>query len=172
MDQYLMIGTVLKPQGIRGELKIRSYAAKVELFHQWNTLYMKKDEQYLPVAVAVKRIRDGYVYASLDGSSTADEAERFRGADLYVHRDHASPPGKHANLIADLIGCRAVDESGHELGTLTEVLQYGSVDTWVFKTDSGLLMSPALKAVFPEVLPAEKLIRVVAEKLEEVAVRT
>ena len=40
MQDYLLIGTVLKPQGIHGESKIRSYAADLNLFSSWNILYL------------------------------------------------------------------------------------------------------------------------------------
>ena len=170
MNDYLMIGTVLKPQGVRGECKVRSYAADIELFHRWHTLYRKTGIGFEPVSVRVARIRDGFVYAFLDGSADADAAEAFRGTDLYVDRAHAAPAEDGAVLIADLIGCEARDENDTVIGTLTDVLQYGTVDTWVFKTDQGTLMAPALKAVFPEVDAEKKTIRVVREKLEEVSV--
>ena len=41
MQEYLMIGTVLKPQGVRGECKIKPYAANVDLFSSWKTLYLE-----------------------------------------------------------------------------------------------------------------------------------
>ena len=172
MNDYLMIGEVLKPQGVRGECKIRSYAADVDMFHEWKTLYRKTKEGYAPVTVRTARIRDGFVYAFLDGSDSADAAEKFRGAELYVDRAHAAPSGEDATLIADLIGCEARDEEGTPVGTLTDVLQYGTVDTWVFRTAEGTLMAPALKAVFPEVDAEEKTILAVRERLEEVAVRS
>ena len=172
MNDYLMIGEVLKPQGVRGECKIRSYAADVEMFHEWKTLYRKTKEGYEPVTVRTARIRDGFVYAFLDGSDSADAAEKFRGAELYVDRAHAAPAEEDATLIADLIGCEARDEDGTPVGTLTDVLQYGTVDTWVFRTAEGTLMAPALKAVFPEVDPEKKTILAVRERLEEVAVRS
>lgn len=77
-----------------------------------------------------------------------------------------------AVLIADLIGCEARDEQGSVIGTLSDVLQHGTVDTWVFQTAGGTLMSPALKAVFPVVDTEKKTILVVREKLEEVCVRS
>ena len=173
MNDYLLIGTVLKPQGIRGECKIKSYAARIELFESWTTLYLKGKESMQPVSVSVNRIRDGFVYACLDGSDSADAAERFRGQELYVDRAHAAVPEEEgAVLIADLIGCSAVDETGSVLGTLTDVLQYGSVDTWVFSTGSGTLMAPALRAVFPAVDPENRRIDVIRSRLEEVAVRS
>ena len=172
MNDYLLIASVLKPQGIRGECKIRSYAAEIDLFYQWKTLFIKTEKGFDSVSVRTTRIRDGFVYAFLDGSDTADSAEKFRGCDLYVDRAHAAPVGNDAELIADLIGCEARDEKGEFIGTLTDVLQYGTVDTWVFRTNDGTLMCPALRSVFPEVNTEKQQIFVVRDRLEEVAVRS
>ena len=172
MNDYLMIASVLKPQGVRGECKIRSFAADIDLFHHWKTLFLKTDQGFSPVSVHTSRIRDGFVYARLNDSCTVEEAEQFRGRELYVSRSDAAPLEGNAVLIADLIGCEAKDRDGKAVGTLTEVLQYGTVDTWVFRTASGTLMAPALEAVFPEVDPERKTILVDSERLEEVAVRS
>ena len=172
MNDYLLIASVLKPQGVRGECKLRSYAADIDRFYQWNTLYLKNADSYVPVSLRTVRIRDGFVYAHLDGSDTADEAEHFRGCDLYVDRAGAAPVEEGAELIADLIGCEARDENGEVIGVLTDVLQYGTVDTWVFQSGKSTLMAPALKAVFPEVDTEKKTILTVRDRLEEVAVRS
>jgi len=172
MNKYLMIATVLKPQGIHGECKLRSFAADISLFHSWKTLFRKNGTGFEPVSVRVTRIRDAFVYAYLNGSKSADEAEAFRGIDLYVDRGHTAPVEEGSVLIADLIGCIARDESGNMVGTLSDVLQYSTVDTWVFSTGNGTLMVPALKSVFPEVNAEEKKILVVRDRLEEVAVRS
>lgn len=171
MKEYLLIGTVLKPQGVRGECKIRSYAADIGLFSRWDALYVQEEGGYRRVALKTMRIQENFVFAHLDGSATMEEAEAFRGAELYIDRAHAAPPGEDACLIADLIGCTAADEQGNTVGTLCDVLQYGPVDTWVFRTENGTLMAPALKSVFPAVDPEKGVISVVREKLEEVAVR-
>ena len=69
------------------------------------------------------------------------------------------------------ITIEALDEDSNHVGTLTDVVQYGSVDTWVFRTpDGATLMAPALLAVFPQVDTAAGRITVCAEKLREVAV--
>ena len=126
MQDYLMIGTVLKPQGIRGEVKIKPYAARVEMFSSWKELYLEDRGAYTPVPLKVTRIHEGFVYAFLAGSSSADDAESFRGRDLYIDRAHAAPPENGAVYIADLIGCEAADEDGNPVGVLTDVLQYAS----------------------------------------------
>ncbi len=170
MPDYLMIGEVLKPQGIRGECKIKPYAAEPELFRRWNPLYLEKDGEYSPIPVHFHRLHEGFVYATLGECATAGDAERLRGQRLYVDRVHAAPLAEGEVYIADLIGCEAVDEEGRSLGTLSDVLQNGPVDTWVFRSERGGFMAPALQAVFPEVDPAARRIRVNADRLDEVAV--
>jgi len=165
-----MIGTVLKPQGLRGECKIKSYAADTDLFSSWKTLYLKEGSDYSPLPCRVSRIHEGFVYATLGACASAEDAERLRGRELFIDRAHAAMPEEGAVYIADLIGCRAVDETGLEVGVLRDVLQYGSVDTWVFQTPRGSMMAPALFSVFPQVDPEKQLISVVSARLQEVAV--
>ena len=172
MQEYLMIGVVLKPQGIRGECKIRSYAADPERFRAWKTLYLQEGDVFTPLPLRVHRIQDGFVYAFPGSCSTPEDAEKLRGRELFIHRSQAASPEEGGTLIADLLGCEAIDEQGQAIGTLTDVLQHGAVDTWVFRTPAGgTLMAPALLAVFPEVNAGEKRIRVRAARLAEVAVR-
>lgn len=170
MNEYMMIGEVLKPQGIHGELKIRPYAADPDRFRRWKTLYIEKDREYIPVQFRFVRFRDEYVYAVLNDCSDMNQAEAFRGRALYVDRAHANPPGKGQVYICDLIGCEARDPSGNVIGTVTDVLQTGQVDIYVFRTPRGTMMAPALKRVFPEFRVEERLIITIPERLEEVAV--
>ena len=171
MQDYLLIGSVLKPQGIRGESKIKSFAADAESFRRWKTLYRLQDGEYLPVSAKVVRIQDDFVFSVLDGAVDANAAEKLRGCDLYIRREDAAEPEENGNLIADLVGCRAVNEAGEELGVLTDVLQSGPVDTWSFTSPSGAWMAPALLSVFPRVDTAAGVISVCSDRLLEVIVR-
>ena len=169
MTDYLMVGEVLKPQGLKGECKIKPCAADLSLFETWDTLYLLRGSAYMPLPCKITRIHDGFVYAVLGGCQSPEDVESIRGARLYVDRAHAAPLESGACYIADLLGCAAVDENGDTLGILTDVLQHGSVDTWVFSGDHPF-MAPALLRVFPEVDTEARHIRVVRQALEEVAV--
>ena len=160
MNEYLMIGEVLKPQGVRGEVKIKPYAADLEAFHDWKTLYLLDGTVYQPIKAVCSRVHDGFAYVTLGECKTMDDAEKLRGQKLYIDRAHA------LSLAED----EAVDETGASLGKLTDVLQHGAVDVYVFQSDKGEWMAPALKAVFPAVDVQNRVIRVVREKLDEVAV--
>lgn len=168
---YLLIGEVLRPQGVRGEAKVRPYAANPDDYLRWKTLYFKTADGYEPVGAKCSRVHDGFAYITLEGCTSPDDVEKLRGRELYVAREDTAPMDEDEVLIADLIGCKAVNENGDELGTLVDVLQHGPVDVYVFKTGKGSMMAPALKAVFPVVDVVNRTISVVSEKLEEVVVR-
>lgn len=170
MNDYLMIGEVLKPQGIRGEVKVKPYAADTDAFHDWKTLYLLHGNTYEPITATCSRVHDGFAYLTLGDCRSMDDAEKLRGEKLYIDRAHALPLEEDEVYISDLVGCVAVDETGVELGQLMDVLQHGAVDVYVFRGAKGEWMAPALKAVFPTVDVAARRIQVVREKLDEVAV--
>ena len=41
---FFMNGEVLRPQGVRGEMKVRPYAADPDMFLEWTTLYLQQGE--------------------------------------------------------------------------------------------------------------------------------
>lgn len=170
MNDYLMIGEVLKPQGIRGEAKVKPYAADPQDFMKWKTLYIQSNNEYEPITARCSRVHDGFAYITLGDCTDPNAVERLRGMQLYIRREQTVQPSGDETFICDLIGCEAVDETGAVLGTLTDVLQHGPVDVYVFRTPKGSLMAPALKAVFPAVDVTARRISVCTEKLQEVAV--
>ena len=126
MQDYLMIGVVLRPQGVHGECRIRPYAADLDRFAEWKTLYLEENGGYTPIGCAVHRIHDGIVYATLGDCATPEDVERLRNRQLFIDRAHAAPPAEGSVYIADLLGCEAVTREGTSLGVLTDVLQHGS----------------------------------------------
>ena len=170
MNEYLMIGEVLKPQGIRGEAKVKPYAADSDDFLRWKMLYIQRNNDFEPIAAKCSRVHDGFAYITLGDCANPNDVERLRGTQLYIRRDQTVQPEEDETFICDLIGCEAVDENGNVLGKLTDVLQHGPVDVYVFRRQRGSFMAPALKAVFPSVDVAARRIDVCTEKLQEVAV--
>lgn len=170
MVAYLMIGEVLKPQGIRGEAKVRSWAADAEMFFDWDTLYLRDGGAYTPIRLRCSRVQDEFAYVTFEGCTRPEDVEKLRGRELYVDRAHAAPLPEGSYYLADLIGCRVVAEDGAEIGTLTDVLQHGPTDTYVIRTASGTMMAPALKDTFIRTDVESGVITARPERLREIAV--
>lgn len=118
------------------------------------------------------RVHEGFVYARMEGVYSREAAEALRGELLYVDRDNAVELPEDTEFICDLIGCVATDTAGILHGTLTDVLQNGPVDVYVFKGEKGELMVPALKKTILTVDVHQKHMLLDANSLQETAVYT
>lgn len=171
MQKYLVIGEITRPQGVRGEVKVRPITCDQERFRGLQSVFIQDDQgRFAPVAVRVNRLAKDAVFLNVQGVDDRDAAEKLRGQMLYVDRAHAVRLGEDENFICDLVGLRGVDSEGGELGTLREVLQPGGNDVYVFAGARGQTLVPALKSVVVKVdLEAGKML-LDARRLREVAV--
>jgi 16S rRNA processing protein RimM len=145
LTPYLLLGTVARPQGLSGEVKLRHETDDPARFAELTTVYLRRGEAYEPIAVTGARVSGGAAYLTLTGVADRDAAEALRGAELYVDRAHARRLAENEVFVADLPGVRAEDADGVYVGTLTDVLQNGGADVLVFATPHGPMMAPFLK---------------------------
>ncbi len=170
LSAYILIGQVLRPQGIRGQVKVRPDTDDPGRFEELETVYIKKGSQYERVSVEDVSVREDGVYLRLNGAENRDEAEKQRDWMLYVDRAHARELAENETFICDLIGCRVMDLKGTELGKVTDVLQPGGNDVYVIKTPKGNMLLPALRHVIPAVDVENGIVTVDETRLPEVAV--
>ena len=96
--------------------------------------------------------------AKLEGIDTPEQATLLRKQVVTVDRTGVKLPDG-AVFIADLIGCRALDDDGNEFGKITDVLTMPSSDVYVIKGEK-TYMIPAVKAFVREINVAEGFVRV------------
>lgn len=170
LSEYLLIGEVLRPQGVKGQVKVRPDTDDPERFLDLNQVFLKQGDGYTAAPVADVSVRDDGVYLRLQNAQTRDEAEKQRGWMLYIDREHARPLAENETFICDLIGCKAVDTQGREIGVVQDVLQPGGNDVYVIKTPKGEMLLPALKHVVPVIDVKKGIMTVDEARLPEVAV--
>ncbi|MBR6186761.1 MAG: 16S rRNA processing protein RimM [Clostridia bacterium] len=170
LSDFLMIGQVLRPQGIKGLVKVKPETDDPNRFLDLEFVYIKKGDAFQKTPVDEISVRDDGVYLRLNGVKDRDEAEKQRDTVLYVDRAHAVALGEDETFICDLIGCRAVDLRGREIGVVKDVLQPGGNDVYVIKTPKGDMLLPALKHVIPAVDAQNGVITIDEKRLPEVAV--
>ena len=159
-SEYLQIGEIVKPQGIRGEVKLRAMTSDMDRYARLETVYLKEGKNYVPRKVLKGRSYDGFALLVLEGVTDRNQAELLRGTEVYIDRAHAVELDEDENFICDLEGLEAYDTQGNHIGTLREVLTPNQIcDVYVFDTPRGEMMIPALRRVVKEVdLDEEKII--------------
>ena len=170
LSNYLVIGEILKPQGVKGELKVRPITCDPFRFEELNHVFIESGEGYKTVNIKPVRIDADAVYLLFEGVRDRNAAENWRGKLLYIDRENAVQLPEDTEFICDLIGCAATDDEGVAWGTLVEVLQPGASDVYVLRGEKGDVMVPALKSVVLDVDVKNKTMRLSANRMREVAV--
>jgi len=167
LDPFLAVGEIAKPQGVRGELKIKPLTNDPERFFDLRSVRILDQMR----AWRCQRVHDGFVYARVEGVYTREAAEALRGALIFIPREQAVELPEDSEFICDLVGCAATDNEGVSHGVLADVLQSGgAVDVYVFKGTNGTMMAPALKKTVLAVDVLKKTMLLDAESLRETAV--
>ncbi len=166
---YLLLGEIVRPQGIRGEVKVKHFTDDPYRFEDLENVFIKRGEKYEAVGVLAARVQKDDVYLTLEGVSDRNEAEKLRGVQLWVDRENAVELTEDEVFIADILGAKAFDTMGNEIGILKDVLTPGGVDVFVFKTGKGTMMMPALKTVILTMDADEGRIVLDEQRLSEVA---
>ena len=152
LAEYLQIGEIVKPQGIRGEVKLRAMTSDMSRYARLDTVYLREGKSYIPKKVLKGRSYDGFAFLLLEGVTDRNQAEMLRGCEVYVDREHAVELDEDENFICELEGLEAYDKKGNHIGTLREVLTPNQIcDVYLFDTDRGEMMIPALRRVVAEV---------------------
>ncbi len=170
LSEYLLIGEVLKPQGIKGLVKVRPDTDDPERFLDLTYVFVKNGDVYTKTDVDEVSVREDAVYLRLNGVTDRDVAEKQRGLMLYIDRANAVQLNENETFICDLIGCEVKDRQGNVLGKIKDVLQPGGNDVYVVKCRQGEMLLPALLHIVIEVKTEEGFVTVDESRLHEVAV--
>lgn len=166
MLDYLSVGYILKPHGIRGEMKVEPLTDYIERFDELDTLYIKRAEQYCPIRIMARRYRGNHVFLVLEGYDNLDKTEKLRGQYLWIPRDEARALPEDSFFVADIIGCAVFTEEGRPLGHVDGIIHTGSNDVYVTKGSMGQILIPGLKKVVLDVDIQSRKIIVAAQELE------
>jgi 16S rRNA processing protein RimM len=148
-NKYLRAGQIVRPHGVRGDVKIVPLTDDPARFCALKNAYLEQAGAITPVSLGNVRFQPGAVLLHIEGYDTPEQAELLKNAYLCVDRAHAVKLEADTYFVADLIGCETFDTRGRAFGKITDVLETGAND--VYEIEHGKLLVPALKRVLFEV---------------------
>ena len=153
--EKLIIGEVLKPQGIRGELKIKTFTDYPEQVKAYKTLYIDGN----PYKILSFRVGgDGFAYVGLRGIVDRNAAELYRGKKIEGDREDAPALNEGQYYIVDILGLSCETEDGEVLGVVTDVTNLAT-DVYTIEKAGKKVLFPAVKGVVKKVdIDGKKLI--------------
>ena len=151
----LVIAEVLKPQGIRGEIKVKTFTDAPENVKAFKTVYIDGN----PYKILSFRVgNDGAAYLGLRGVPDRNAAELLRGKTIEGERDDGPILDEGQYYIVDILGLLCETEEGEVLGTVTDISNFSS-DIYTIEKAGKKILFPAVKGVIKRVdLENKKLI--------------
>jgi 16S rRNA processing protein RimM len=165
MDK-LVIGEVLKPQGIRGEIKIKTFTDSPDDVKDFGVVYIDgKDYKILSFRVGT----DGSAYLGLRGVPDRNTAELLRGKKIEGDRADAPELEEGQYYIVDVIGLDCITQDGEFLGTVKSIANLSAHIYTIEKAGKSILF-PAVKGVVVKVDLENKKLIVNKSVFDEIAV--
>ena len=125
-NEYLLLGYITDAFSLDGTFKVLSktdfakqrYQKGKEVF-----LYQASTKQRMTVVVESFRKSGQFDFVKVQGINSKEEALEFKGYEIHALKDY-DVVSKDTYYFVDLVGCKVIDEKGHELGVVSQVEEF------------------------------------------------
>lgn len=154
--QFLVVGKVLRPHGIRGELRLEIHTGSPSHLSEVETVYI--GETHKPYRLKSSRLHTGVLLISVEGCEGRNEADALRGELVSVPMADAVQLKTGEYYHHQIVGLKVVTDTGEDLGSVTEIIQTGANDVYVVKGRAGEVLLPAIKSVILKIEPPQMVV--------------
>lgn len=145
---FLLLGQVLRPHGVRGELRINVLTSYPERITPGMEVYLGSDpedsDRAVRYVVEGARTHLQYLILHLEGVTDRNEADLLREQYVMVRLEDAVPLEEDEFYLFQALGLAVYTEDGEHLGEVTEVLETGANDVYVVHGERGEILLPAI----------------------------
>lgn len=152
----ISVGEIVKAQGIRGEIKVKSLSDNEKRFEIGSKLYIGDE------IVTIKRSykQKNMLILGFEEYDNINDILKFIGKDLTIDEKDLEELSEDEVYIKDLYGLSVISE-GQNVGEIVDVISgvYPN-DVYVVKTENAEVLLPALKNIIKKIDTEEKIIEV------------
>jgi 16S rRNA processing protein RimM len=155
-SHLLSIGKIVGVHGLRGVLKVFSYAESTARYTPGMPLHLKDSHgKEFILKIVWAKPHSKTILLSLEGIGNRDQAEELVGSNLFIEKAALEVLEEGTYYWADLMGLSVFSLAGDHLGEISAIVQTGSNDVYVVKKKEGTaeteVLIPALESVVREV---------------------
>ena len=170
-EDWLMIGKIVSPQGLKGEVRILSYSDFPERFETAGKRWIAASEKEEPQEIMMLSGREiagkkNLFVVRLEGINDCDRAESLRNHLLMIPTSDRPHLEANEYMIADLVGCQVFYQpTGKLLGIVISVMSAGNDLLEVHNLERDQIeLIPFVEAIAPLVDITQKRIEVIPPK--------
>ena len=125
-NRLILLGRIGAAHGIKGDVSIKTFTGEPDAIGSYGPLTDKAGTKAFKVRVV--RVTPKGVVARIHGVDDRNGAEALNGTDLYVERTRLPKAKDSEYYHADLLGLKAVNREGVEIGIVVAVENFGAGD--------------------------------------------
>lgn len=148
-DIYILIGKIIVPHGLKGEVKIFSFAGQPENIQHYKKVFLVTPSGQVsrPYAIEQFRVKGKSAVVRLDSIIDRNGAEAITGSGVLILREDLPQPGKDEFYLSQLEGLTVVTVDGLTLGTVTSIMSNGAQDLLVVQDKDEEYLIPILDSI-------------------------
>ena len=125
MKEYLLVCKVLKPVGLKGDLKVYTYTTFKDIrYKKGSKLFYKNGEDNIELTVKSFYSKGGNLdVISFKDLDEIDKVNFLLGKEIYALKDD-SLLNENEFYYSDLTGLKVIDEDNNELGKVTSIEEF------------------------------------------------
>jgi 16S rRNA processing protein RimM len=156
----LAVGRVLRPHGLRGEVRVEIHTDAPERFASYERLYLAPvapggsalmSGEPVPRALQGHRFHQGKVLLKLEGVDDRNQAEELRDQWVWISIEDAVPLEEGEVYLHQMLHLRVVTAEGEPLGEIAEIIETGANFVYVVHGARGEILVPDTEEVVLEV---------------------
>ena len=132
-NTWVVMGRIAAPFGIKGWVKVQPYSEDPGTLMDFESWRIGRGEQHRHYTVEAVQDHGNALVAKLLGVDDREAAFALRGQEVSVERASLPPPETNEFYWSDLVGLRAINHDGVELGKVDSLMETGAHDVLVIK---------------------------------------
>jgi len=145
--EFITIGKILAPWGIKGKLKVEVVTDFPQRFAPSSKIYIKRQAMTIDSTEWHKR----KAIVKLNSVDSVEQAQRLKGQPVEIHHSQLKPLPEGQYYHFQLIGLEVWTTQGELLGNITEILTAASNDNYIVSSTKGNILIPAIEDVIKSV---------------------
>ena len=131
IEDLIEIGTIVAPQGLQGELRVKTSSDFPERFEKLGVRWLQIQSHQSPIEIELirgKQIPGKNIFiVKLSGINDRNQADSLRGAKLFVPKSDRPHLHEEEYHVADLIGLEVYhQQTGENIGVICDVFTAGN----------------------------------------------
>jgi 16S rRNA processing protein RimM len=168
-DALIPIGKVVGTHGIKGYLKVISYAESAASFAPGKQLALRrKGKPVVRLGIDSSRPHKRGILLALEGITSVDAAKEWVGYELCIDKSTLPEPERGTYYWHQIIGLEVFTVDNRRLGRVAVIFPTGSNDVYVVRDGKKEVLIPAIDFVVVDIDLARRVLRVdLPEGLED-----